>query len=96
MQTKLELGLKDNQILSRRDYIEAFRVTARRLLKKQATITTDDVRRVCPVPKGMNPKAVGAAIQHPDFVPIGWTRTTRRVAHGRAIQRFRLRDIGEK
>lgn len=56
--------------------------------EKLKPLTIDDVREVCPPPANFDPRVMGAVFNKTYWVPVGFTTSNRRVAHGRAIRQF--------
>ena len=75
----------------RPDYLSDARDAARRLLAERDSITIDHVREVCPPPKGIDPRVMGAVFKHADFEATGeFVLSSRATCHRRPIQKFRL------
>lgn len=77
---------------TRGEYLHDARETARQLLRKRDYVTIDDIRLVCPPPKGVDPRVMGAVFTPAEFEAIGWIRSSRSECHKRPIQRFRLKQ----
>ena len=75
----------------RPDYLAMARDAARKLLETRPAITINDVREVCPPPKGIDPRVMGAVFRHKDFEATGeFVLSNRSTCHNRPIQKFRL------
>lgn len=71
------------------DYLGAARHAARQLLETRDCITINDVRALCPVPDGLDPRVLGAVFRHADFEGTGeYVRSARGECHNRPIQKF--------
>lgn len=90
--TKLEFNWYTEQ---KRAYIDDARSTAKKLLQKRPYVTTDDIWKFCPPPRFLNTKVMGNIFHDKDFKSIGFTKTRRLSSHGRLIQKYRLREMGE-
>ena len=71
--------------MTRAEYLAKARKTALGLFKGKP-ITVNDVREVCPPPKGMDGRVMGAIFRTDDWVMIGYTPSLR--AHKRPIAQF--------
>lgn len=76
----------------RPDYLEAARRAARELCRAQGSCTVDDVRRVWPPPKDIDPRIMGAIFRIHMFEKVGYENSGRRDCHARPIARFKLRE----
>lgn len=74
---------------TRREYVSAARDTAIKLhLDTGQPITIDDVRRVCPPPKDIDGRVMGAVLRYPEWIKTGYINSTRRACHNRPISTF--------
>ena len=89
-QTDLVDWLEQHE-LSKPEYLARARAAARELLATRESITVNDVRAVCPVPNGMEPRVMGAIFRTADFEATGeFVQSGRKTCHNRSIRRFRL------
>jgi hypothetical protein len=80
----------------RPDYLSEARDAARKLLSERESITIDHVREVCPPPKGIDPRVMGAVFKHADFEPTGeYVQSGRNTCHRRPIMRFKLTNYAK-
>ena len=80
----------------RPDYLSEARDVARKLLETRASITINDVREICPPPRGIDPRVMGAVFRHKDFEATGqFVLSNRSTCHGRPIQRFALTNYAK-
>ena len=80
----------------RPDYLSAARDAARKLLETRASITINDVRDICPPPRGIDPRVMGAVFRHKDFEATGeFVLSNRATCHARPIQRFALTNYAK-
>lgn len=78
---------------ARADWLIEARIAAKRLyLESNAPITIDDVRKICPPPKSIDPRVMGVVFKPSQWEPIGYAQSERRQCHGRVIRAFRLRE----
>lgn len=76
---------------SKESWLEDARAAAIKLLKRRPYITIDDVTKEVPLPSYLHKNTVGGVFQTPDFKAVGFTVSTRPVAHGRVIRKWALR-----
>lgn len=62
-----------------------------KLAFERGTITIDDVREVVKLPADINPKVFGATFKSPEFELVGYTKSTRTIAHQRPVGMYRLK-----
>ena len=78
----------------RPEIIRQLRIAAIRISFEKDEFTSDDVRAIVPIPEGINPKVVGAAIaalaRANLFLEVGQQKSTRPEAHARRITVWRL------
>lgn len=92
--TKTRIKTKDEAMelfsKTRAEYLTRARKVAQQIVAARSvkTITVDDVRKVCPVPKNINPSVLGALFCKSDWVIVGFEQSTRAVAHSRFIRRY--------
>lgn len=67
------------------------RWVAVKLAFERGTITIDDVREIVKLPDDINPKVFGAVFKTPEFELVGYTKSTRTIAHQRPIGMYRLK-----
>ena len=77
-------------------YLRAARRALLIVLMERGTGTINDVRRVLPVPSGINPKTLGAvpgALARARIIrAVGFEKTDRAIAHARHVSRWELVD----
>lgn len=74
---------------NREDYLTEARSAAESLANERGVITVNDVREVCPPPKDVDPRVMGAIFRSKAWEKVGYISSTR--AHMRPIAQFRLR-----
>jgi hypothetical protein len=74
----------------RQEWINDCRETARKLLTVRASITVEDVLKICPRPRYIHKNVTGSVFRDPDFVMCGWTKATKSSSNGRWIMRWTL------
>lgn len=77
--------------LSREDWIDECRETARQLLKQKPLITIKDVTDINPRPKYIHPNTTGTIFRHEDFKLVGFTTSKQPSRHGSIIGLWRLK-----
>jgi hypothetical protein len=88
-QTDLEDWLETFE-MTRTEYLEKARATARLLLGSRDEITINDVREHCPPHPEWDGRVLGAVFRHEDFEATGRiVKSNRKTCHGRPIQLFR-------
>jgi hypothetical protein len=76
---------------ARREYLEEARVVAKQIaMEGNGTCTVDQVRDVCPPPKEMDGRVMGAVFNSSDWEHAGYERSNRTTCHKRPISRFRM------
>ena len=70
-------------------YARSYAVLHARL---HGSVTADDIHERWPIPEGVDPRVMGAALKIPELAPDGYVQTKRREAHARPIRRFVLRE----
>ena len=76
----------------RAEWLAEARVTARLVALNEGSVCADDIHRISPIPEGLDPRVMGAALKIPELVPDGYVQTKRPEAHARPIRRFVLRE----
>lgn len=72
----------------------AFLINCRKLARELAlktgdgVITIDEVRKVCPLPNGIDGRIYGAVFTRDDWQAVSLTSTTVKSSHGRPIRKF--------
>lgn len=80
---------------TRADWLLAVRAIARQLGQHGTPITVNDVRNVAPeLPPAFDPRVWGAVFTQSEWENIGYTKSARKVSHGRPVARFVLRGAG--
>jgi hypothetical protein len=99
MSDNIQIDLEDWLSLfetHRPDYLSEARDVARKLLETRASITINDVRDICPPPRGIDPRVMGAVFRHKDFEATGeFVLSNRTTCHNRPIQRFALTNYAK-
>lgn len=75
---------------TRRDYLDLARQAAALICRDKGFVTSDDVRAVVPLPKGIDGRVLGAVFSGKEWVKIGYTQTKVRSSHYRPISIFQL------
>lgn len=74
------------------DYLNLTRRVSMELASEGKIITINDVRDVCPVPEGVNPKVLGAVFRsNKTWERVGYVASAR--AHSRPISQWRLKNV---
>jgi hypothetical protein len=68
------------------------RRAAQDIARRDATVTIDQVREVCPPPKGVDPRIMGAVFTRKHFEAIGWIDSRRKECHFRPIRIFQIKQ----
>ena len=76
---------------TRREFLAKCRQTAFDVCRQKGEVTIDDVRKVNPLPEGMDGRVYGAVFDS-NFTLVGYTRTKRRTSHNRNIGIFKIRE----
>lgn len=76
----------------RSQYLEEAREKAEQIARQEGYVTVDMLRAVHPLPKNIDGRVYGAVFKDKRFVSIGWVKSTRRISHGRPIQKFVLNE----
>lgn len=76
----------------RADYLAKARGAALLLGSGGRAITVDDVRKVCPPPKEIDGRVMGAIFYRPFWEAAGFVNSSRRTCHKRPIRLFRIRQ----
>lgn len=78
----------------RPDWLAKARATARQLfLSTGEPVTADDIHQHCPIPKGFDPRVMGAVFKNGEWEPVGFVLSKRAVCHHRPIRAFRLKAV---
>lgn len=75
---------------TRMEFVTECRNQANRLISLNGQVTIDDVRELCPLPKGIDGRVYGAVFNTKDFKCVGYTTTKRKTSHRRPIGVFEL------
>lgn len=73
---------------ARAEYIAEARSVAASICEIGASITVNDVRRLCPPPGGIDPRVMGAVLRKPQWASLGYVGSKRKTCHGRPVSRF--------
>jgi hypothetical protein len=92
----MEASLFETEVLprleaKRAEWLSGARAVARQLGRKGPT-NINDVRRLCPLPPGVDPRVMGAVFNKSEWVCVGYKRSSRSTCHNRPIGTFVLRD----
>lgn len=80
----------------RADWLATARDAARQLLETREWITIDHVREVCPPPRDVDPRVMGAVFKHLDFEPTGeYVASKRDTCHKRPVAKFRFTNYAK-
>lgn len=75
----------------RREYLEGARTAAKQIaIEGNGTCSVDEVRDVCPPPKEIDGRVMGAVFNNSDWEHAGYERSNRVTCHKRPISRFRF------
>ena len=82
--------LRDENLLSvasypADDYVHAAKDLAITLAKRNGEVMSEDVRKIMPIPDGINPSVMGAVMKHKNLVPVGIKNSTHVQGHHRRI-----------
>lgn len=75
----------------RHEFLENCRWVARRLCKEKGHVTTDDIRKECPLPLGIDGRVYGAVFAGEEWEKTGTISTKIKASHGRPISVFVLK-----
>jgi len=76
---------------TRAEWLSAARAVARKVGAGGAVVDINDVRRLCPLPEGIDPRVMGAVFTRGEWVCLGHRRSSRSTCHNRPIGMFALR-----
>ena len=76
---------------TRGDWLTEAREVARRLAAENGEVTINDVRAICPPPKEIDGRVMGAVFTRKDFIRIGFQNSDRKECHGRPVCIFALK-----
>lgn len=79
--------------VTREQWLEGARLTARKLLRYRSKITIEDVLEIYPRPKYLHRNTTGSVFKYEAFQPIGYTMAKKPTSHGRVIRLWTLSDI---
>lgn len=72
----------------RSEFLSLCRWVAKRIVKKQGFVTTDDVRKQVTIPEGVDGRVMGAVFNASDWEKVGYTQTKIKTSHSRPIAVF--------
>ena len=75
---------------SRAAWLAEARLVALKICKKRGYVTADEVRKVCPIPPGIDPRVMGAVFIRSLFRKVAYVNSARRTCHGRPIAIFEM------
>jgi hypothetical protein len=75
-----------------RDWIDAARRAAIRIAKEQGQVSSDEVRRECPITGSVHRKAMGSLFKTKDFIWSGVKKSTTKTRKGGMIGVYTLSD----
>lgn len=75
----------------RDNWLDEARAAAKRLLKKRAYVTIEDVLKICPRPTYIHRNTTGNVFRDDDFTAFGWAPSKRPLMNGRQVRLWRLR-----
>lgn len=78
--------------ISREQWLEGARLTARRLLRTKSKITIEDVLERYPRPKYLHRNTTGSVFKTDMFVPVGYVPARKLTSHKRIIRLWTLSD----
>jgi len=73
---------------TRHEFLEYARWTARKICQEKGHVTTDDVRELVELPKGIDSRVFGAIFKGNEWIKTGYTHTKIKSSHGRPIAVF--------
>lgn len=76
--------------LQRKEFLDYARWTARKICQEKGHVTTDDVREIVQLPKGIDGRVYGAIFNNKEWVKTGYTQTKVTSSHGRIIAVYTL------
>jgi len=76
---------------TRREFLEYSRWVARKICKEKGHVTTDDVRELVQLPKGIDGRVCGAIFKGDEWIKTGYTQTNIKSSHNRTICVFTLK-----
>lgn len=76
----------------KQEWIEEAREAMVYLLQTGSSyVTSDDIHRMCPLPRYLHKNTMGSVFNSRDFRSVGYTKSRRPSANGRVIQQWVLR-----
>lgn len=76
--------------VTRREFLEYARWTARKICQEKGHVTSDDVREIVQLPRGIDGRVYGAIFSGKEWVKTGYAQTKIKSSHGRPIAVFTL------
>jgi len=76
----------------RADWLDYARNVAFMLGAAGQIVTIDDVRRICPPPKHVDPRVMGAVFERKKWSYLGATASVRSTCHKRPVGQWQLKD----
>lgn len=74
----------------RAEWIASARTEARKIAKKNGSVTINEVRAAVPIPNGVDPRVAGGVFRGGEWLCLGYVSSARNTSHGRPIARFAL------
>ena len=76
--------------MTKKQWIGWARSVAWGIAHQKGTVTSDDVREMCPIPPEIHPSVMGAVLRHKTFKLLHFEKSRRDVANARRIGVYRL------
>jgi len=79
--------------VTREQWLEGARTTAKKLLCSRSNITIEDVLDIYPRPKYLHRNTTGSVFQDERFQPVGYTTAKKPSSHHRVIRIWTISDL---
>src|SRR5262245_46110632 len=76
----------------RANWLEQARGVARQIGLQQYHVTIDDVRELCPPPRDVDGRVMGAVFTRKEWQRVGYQASTRGTCYHRPVTVFKLKD----
>lgn len=78
---------------TRSDWLTEARAAARKIAAENGEVNINEVRAICPPPKDIDGRVMGAVFTRKEFVRIGFQNSDRKECHGRPVCIFALKGV---
>ena len=87
----MQTTIQDLFQVTKQQWLEEARDTARKLLQTRPHITIEDVLKITPLPNYLHRNTIGAVFKDRGFRAVGWVAAHKSTSNGRAIRQWSLR-----